>query len=120
MTDPDTITAGLRASATADLHRKAAVELLIGHGFWLRRPDFIRACVAAPYSGGAWIRWEKARQYAGSDAPVNAGTHNLAMLDLIVAIGENRYKLFTTGDEDARLIVTAFATALGVKMVPGA
>jgi hypothetical protein len=24
---------------------EAAVALLIGHGVWLRRPDFIRACI---------------------------------------------------------------------------
>ena len=38
--------AGLRAwTRDHDPHVRAAVELLIEHDVWLRRPDFTRACI---------------------------------------------------------------------------
>jgi hypothetical protein len=118
--EPDEIAARLRAWTEGnDPHVRAAVELLIGHGYWLRRPDFTEACVSGRGEGEAWIRWAKARDYAGTIAP-NAGTHNLAVLDLAVAIGGNRYRLSTQNDEDARLMMIAFATALGMEVPRGA
>lgn len=117
--EPDEIAARLRAWTEGnDPHVRAAVELLIGHGYWLRRPDFTEARIDNR-PGEAWIRWAKARDYAGTIAP-NAGTHNLAVLDLAVAIGGNRYRLSTQNDEDARLMMIAFATALGMEVPRGA
>jgi hypothetical protein len=117
--EPDKIAAWLRAWTEGnDPHVRAAVELLIGHGYWLNRPDFVEACVDGRGEGEAWIRWAKARDYAGTTA-ANAGTHNLAVLDLAVAIGGNRYRLPTQGDGDARLMMIAFATALGMEAPRG-
>jgi hypothetical protein len=113
--DYDTLVRKLRACDNVP-HARAAVELLIGHGhgYWLRRPDFLEACVAGRSDGEAWIRWTPARDYVAT-AP-HAGTHNLAVLDLAVAIGGNRYKLPTQDDRTARLIMIALATAIGMEV----
>ncbi|HUY52099.1 MAG TPA: hypothetical protein VMV92_41425 [Streptosporangiaceae bacterium] len=38
---PDILPAALRASAAGLIAREAAVNLLIGHRYWLTRPDFL-------------------------------------------------------------------------------
>ena len=82
------IIAGLRAWTRGhDPHVRAAVELLIEHDVWLRRADFTRACVRS-CNGQAWIDWQAARVFA--DAGAVASTSEMAILDLAVALGENR------------------------------
>jgi hypothetical protein len=93
-----------------DLHVRAAVGLLIEHDFWLRRPDFTRACVHR--SGReARIDWQAARAFA--DAGPGASTSELAILDIAVALGENRYRLSIMGAANSRAIATAVARAVG-------
>ena len=93
-----------------DLHVRAAVELLIEHETWVRRADFQRACVQ--WDGReAWIDWRKAREFAHSAS--KASTSEMAVLDLAVAIGENRYKFSITGPANSRMIAQAVARALG-------
>ncbi len=94
-----------------DPHVRAAVELLIEHDFWLRRPDFTRACVHSR-RGEAWIDWRAARAFV--DAGSVASTSEMAILDLAVALGENRYRLSIMGDTHSRWIATAVARAVGV------
>ena len=94
-----------------DPHVRAAVELLIEHDFWLRRRDFTGACVRSR-GGEAWIDWRAARAFA--DAGTAASTSEMAILDLAVALGENRYRLSIMGAANAQSIATAVAIAVGV------
>jgi hypothetical protein len=93
-----------------DPHVRAAVELLIEHDFWLRRADFTRACVCRG-GGQAWIDWQAARAFV--DKRPGASTSELAILDLAVALGENRYRLSIMGTAHSRWIATAVARAVG-------
>ena len=103
--------AGLRAWIRGhDPHVRAAVELLVEHNVWLRRPDFTRACVRSR-GGEAWIDWQAARTFA--DAGTAASTSEMAILDLAVALGENRYCLSIMGAANARVIAAAVARAVG-------
>lgn len=109
--DPNALAAPLRAwTREHDLHVRAAVELLIGHDAWLRRADFIRACVNRE-GREAWIDWAAARRYVESGPGGSAS--ELAVLDLAVALGENRYRLSIMGQANARLIAAAVARAVG-------
>ena len=106
------ITAGLRAwTRDHDPHVRAAVGLLIEHDVWLRRADFTRVCVRSR-GEEAWIDWRAARAFA--DAGTAASTSEMAILDLAVALGENRYRLSIMGAANARSIATAVARAAGV------
>jgi hypothetical protein len=111
MSTADAIVAGLRAwTRHHDPHVRAAVELLIGHDCWLRRPGFIRACVHSD-NREAWIDWTAARQFM--DAGAVASSSEMAILDLATALGENRYRLSIMGAANSRLIATAVARAVG-------
>jgi len=114
MTRPDqaALIAGLRAwIRDHDPHVRAAVELVIEHDSWLRRADFTRACVRSR-GGEAWIDWQAARTFA--DAGAVASTSEMAILDLAVALGENRYRLSIMGAAHSHMIATAVARAAGV------
>jgi hypothetical protein len=108
----DALTVALRTWTRGhDPHVRAAVELLIEHDFWLRRADFTRACIVR--SGReAYVNWVAARAFA--DAGAVASTSEMAILDLAVALGENRYRLSIMGDTHSRWIATAVARAVGV------
>ena len=107
------LAARLRAwTRSHDPHVRAAVELLIDHDCWLRRGDFIRACVRSG-GGDTWIDWRAARAFA--DAGTAASTSEMAILDLAVALGENRYRLSIMGTANARMIAAAVARATGVQ-----
>ena len=109
---PAALIAGLRAwTRDHDPHVRAAAGLLIEHDVWLRRADFTRACVRSR-GGEAWIDWRAARAFA--DAGTAASTSEMAILDLAVALGENRYRLSIMGAANARSIATAVARAAGV------
>ena len=111
MSTVDAITAGLRVwTRSHDLHVRAAVELLIEHDCWLRRPDFVRACVhRGPRE--AWIDWTQARKFINQGAA--ASSSEMAVLDLATALGENRYRLSIMGAANSRLIAAAVARAVG-------
>jgi hypothetical protein len=112
---PDVMITELRAwTRHHDAHIRAAVELLIDHGTWPRRPDFTRACVHRDRRQ-AWIDWAAARAFA--DAGAVASTSEIAILDLAVALGENRYRLSIMGSANSRLIATAVTRAGGVTPV---
>ena len=111
MSDFDTTVRALsRWIAHHDPHVSAAVELLIEHETWIRRGDFRRACVERD-SREAWINWRKAREFA--DSGPRASTSEMAVLDLAVALGENRYKFSIMGPANSRMIAQAVARALG-------
>jgi len=111
MSTADATAAGLRVWARShELRVRAAVELLIEHHCWLRRPDFVRPCVRR---GGreAWIDWAQARKFINQGAV--ASSSEMAVLDLATALGENRYRLSITGAASSRLIAAAGARAAG-------
>jgi hypothetical protein len=111
----ETLVKGLRAwTRHHDSHVRAAVELLIWHGdgFWLRRRDFTDTfgCVTRG-RGEAWIDWRAARAFA--DAGGKASTSEMAILDLAVALGEDRYRLNIMGHAHSKAIARAVAQAVG-------
>lgn len=111
MNNFDTLVVRLRRwTHSHDPHVRAAVELLIEHETWIRRADFQRACVEYD-SHEAWINWRKAREFVDSGSV--ASTSEMAVLDLAVAIGENRYKFSIMGTAHSRMIAQAVARGLG-------
>jgi hypothetical protein len=113
VTNLEKLTNGLRAWIRGhDDHVRAAVELLIDHDCWLRRADFTRACVRLD-GRQAWIDWAAARRFV--DAGAVASSSEMAVLDLAVALGENRYRLSIMGAANSRRIATAVARAAGIQ-----
>jgi hypothetical protein len=119
------LAAGLRAWAKDDQINTAAVELLIWHETFLRRADFIGACVDLPdpddedeVDDGPWarIRWTDAQAFAGSSP--RASTTELAVLQLAVAIGSNQFRLSGLGHAHKRASAQAFASACGLRLEP--
>jgi hypothetical protein len=114
MSETETLIKHLRAwTRDRDPHVRAAVELLIWHGgggFWLRRQDFVKGAVVRR-RGEAWIDWDAAREFA--DAGVRASSSEAAILDLAVALGENRYRLSIMGRVHSKAIARAVAQAVG-------
>jgi len=90
---------------------KAATELLIWHEYWLRRSDFASECVR-DMGDGAYLRWQQAREFL--DREPHASTSELAVLDLAVAIGENRFRLSSMGGQHRKMIAHAVAAAVGL------
>lgn len=118
MTDLDTLPARLIGGvADQDDHRQAAIRLLVWHGFWLRRSDFVKACVVQR-GGTAHIRWEGARAFAFGNP--HASSSELAVLDIAVSLGTDRYKLRGFGHAHLRAVAEAFATACGQRLEPTA
>jgi hypothetical protein len=111
----ETLIAGLRAwTKDHDAHVRAAVELLIGNGGWLRRQDFRAACVrgTARKADVPWISWPLARAFYDS-GPLGS-TSQMAILDLAVALGEDQYRIGIMGHAHRRSIATAVMAACGL------
>ena len=58
------------------------------------------------------VDWDKARAFVSKGA--TASTSEMAILDLAVALGENRYRLSIMGAAHSRAIADAVAAAVGV------
>lgn len=103
---------GLRAwTRENDPHVRAAVELLLWHEFWLRRADFRSAAVhRGKYE--ATIDWGAAREFV--DEGAKASTSEMAILDLAVALGEDRFRLNIMGSAHSRAIGNAMFAAAGL------
>jgi hypothetical protein len=114
--EPDKIAAGLRAwTKDQDGHVRAAVELLIEQGKWLDHEDFATTAVSWYGAGSrafACIDWRKAAQVA-EDSGASGG--ELSALRFAIALGSNQFRLSTLDDRNARLYMTALATALGME-----
>ena len=110
------LVAGLRVwIKDHDPHVRAAVELLIAHDVWLRRPEFRRTCVQPAYGGREhWISWSAACELFDAGEFANASTTERAVLDFAIALGEDRYYFGAMGMANTRLLVAATARALGV------
>lgn len=116
--DFDALAAALRARVDGqDAHVRAAVDLLAWNESWLRRPDFIKACIVQHSSGDvASVNWHIAGRFAAA-AP-RASTSQLAILELAVTLAQrNASWLRFDGDAHARAVVTAIAAAVGVDIV---
>ena len=96
----DHLIAALRAAAQGSYGAEAAVELLIAHRTWLRRPDFLDALVEyANDTGGltpthAWITWENVPAFlwragcSGGEARVLRLACELANVDTGIPLAE--------------------------------
>lgn len=106
------VIAGLRRwTETHDAHVRAAVELLIEHGSWVRRADFLRAAVD-DRAGVLIIGWRAAAEFLGAGVWVIASSTDLAILQLAIDLGSNRYRLTNMGAANAASIIRAITTAV--------
>jgi len=99
-------------ASTHDLHVKAAVRMLIEQDVFLRREAFVEAAVKTASDGGAYIVFRDARKAFDDGAFDVASSTELALLDLIIAVGENRYRLSYMGPATAQLVIDLFRDAL--------
>jgi hypothetical protein len=91
-------------------HVSAAVDLLAWHETWFRRRDFLDRCVSVDVDGIVWLNWTQAR--AAFDAGLRGSTSELAVLDLAIALGEDRYRFSIMGHAHREAIVQAVTNAL--------
>jgi hypothetical protein len=103
-------------------HVWAAVELLIAHRGWLDRPDFQASCLRRAAAGEYaldwwWIDWRAARTALDADRFAPASAAELAVLDLAIALGEDRYRLRAMSPLHRRLIADGVTRAAGVEGV---
>lgn len=105
---------GLRRWARGhDPHVQAAVGLLIGHETWLRHNDFRSGRIERDADGTCWIDWTDARAAFDAGRFAKASSTELAVLDLVIALGADRYRFSRMDDAQARLITESVAAALG-------
>jgi hypothetical protein len=97
----------------SDSHVYAAVELLLGHGVWLRRAEFLTAAVRV-HRTSAWITWTAARAAFDAGHFDAASSTERAVLDLAIALGQDRYRLSRMDTSNATAIATAVALAAGL------
>jgi hypothetical protein len=112
--DFGTTVAGLRAWIKHQPdYERAAVELLIWHETWLRRPDFTAAAVFRRDSAMV-IDWRRARKFS-LDAR-GASTSQMAIMDIAAALAENTFHLSSLGRVHKRKVAEAFAAACGWRL----
>lgn len=115
MAELEELTAGLRIRAEQqDPHQRAALELILWHDFWLRRPDFLKACVQV-YGGEPAILWSRVREFADSGL-LSCSTTQLNVLRVAAAIGSNEFGLSGLGHIHSYKVAEAFASALGQRL----
>jgi hypothetical protein len=116
---------GLRGWARGQTaHEQAAVDLLIWHETWLRRPDFKGAAITQLSAGlVAIINWYEAREFidrgycpAGQQRPLPASSSQRRLLDFAVAVGENQFGLQSMGHVHRWHMAQAFARACGYQV----
>lgn len=103
-----------------DPHRRAAVELLIWHEHWLRRRDFLDAAVLVDddeYGGQVWISFSRAREAFEAGQFDRCSSSERAVLDLAIALGEDRYRLAYMGAAHSAAIARAMCAAVGLDSV---
>jgi len=117
----DDLVTGLRSWARGcTAHEQAAVELLIWHETWLRRPDFRGAAISQRAPGlVAIINWYEAREFIGrgyqgrEGRMLPASSSQRRILDLTVALGEDMFGLAHLGHAHRWHAAAAFAAACG-------
>ena len=119
---PPDLVSGLRLwTDGCDAHVRAAVEMLIEHDRWLRRPDFIRAALQTDdVDGIPWIRWDDAEQALPALAG-HASSTEVAILRLAVDIArDDRYRLSQMGAANAAAVIRAIRPLRADRRRPGA
>ncbi len=96
-----------------DAHVQAAVWLLLAHEVWPRRAEFLQACVSHSPDGGWWIDFRAARTAFDNGAFDTASSTELAVLDLAITLGTDRFRFRAMGPSNARAVATAVAHAVG-------
>jgi hypothetical protein len=118
MADFDATVKGLRAwTRNQDGHVRAAVDVLVDHGYWLRHEVFTSAWmgVVRQDENDTWIDWDKARGFCESSQVRGASVSQISVLRFAVALGLDRYRLGFASEGDARAAVRAVATATGLE-----
>ena len=111
------VAVGLRLWAEShDAHVRAAVELLIRHGVWLRRADLLAAALHRDLDGSYWIDWTALRHELDAGHLDRSGVKDRALLDLALDVATDRYRLSAMGTGNARLIADAVTAALGLPL----
>lgn len=96
-------------SENAPDHVRAAVGLLIEHGYWLNRADFAAVCIRQ--SGRlAGISWGAARKFAAGE--LSAPPACRVILDLAVLIGGNEMNAQCLGPASREMMARAFSRAM--------
>jgi hypothetical protein len=95
-----------RWARTSDSHVYAAVELLISHDVWLRRADFLTTALRV-HRTTAWITWTAARAAFDAGRFDAASSTERAVLDLAIALGQDRYRLSRTDTSNAAAVAVA-------------
>lgn len=94
-----------------DLHVQAAVWLLCTHDVWPRRPEFRKVC---RHSGEDWwIDWSAARAAFDTGGFDRSSSTERAVLDLVITLGQDRYRFSRMGADTSRAVVEAVRHALG-------
>jgi hypothetical protein len=112
----DGAVAGLHAWIDGhDAHMQAAVWLVLRHEVWPRRGEFLRACVHSSADGVHWIDWSAARTAfeRGEFHRAGASRTELAVLDLEIELGRDRFMLRALRVGNARAVAAAVAHAVG-------
>jgi hypothetical protein len=111
------VAAGLRLWAEGhDTQVRAAVELLIRHGVWLRRMDLHATALHRDPDGTYWIDWTSLRSELDAGRYDHIPARERAVLDLALAMAADRYRLSQMGTGTARLIADAVTGALGLPL----
>jgi hypothetical protein len=114
--DRDALVAGLRTQAQGVYAAEAAVELLIAHGNWLRRPDFCDELVDGPRGDFAWIDWHRIPEFLEHTGCSGAEARILALAAELVGVdtGRGLDELLSTSLDDVnrRLVLDAVAHTL--------
>lgn len=107
------VAAGLREwTRSHDRHVQAAVWLLLEHGTWINRPEFRAACVRQQ-GGDYWINWSAAREAFDAGTFDRASSTEIAVLDLVIDLGADRFRFRSMGPTNAQAICVAITHALG-------
>lgn len=102
-----------RWARSSDSHVYAAVELLLAHDVWLRRAEFLTTALRVGRTN-AWITWTAARAAFDAGHFDAASSTERAVLDLAIALGQDRYLLSRMNTTNATEIATAVALAAGL------
>lgn len=120
--DLDQLAGGLRASAAGYYPSEAATELLIAHASWLRRDDFLTACVDYDHDGSTpivWIDWAAVPAFLAK-APCSSSEARILRLIAELEGEDTGWPLvdLLTGLDDAnsRLFLGAIAHALQITL----
>lgn len=123
----DTLAAQLRAWASGDHRIEAAVDLLIAHQSWLRRGDFLAACVHATDPDlvtiglpARWLNFDEAAHIAqGGPASLPASDSELQVLGIAASLADAHHDrslhdlLTGLDDRNIALVLDAIAHAAG-------